>query len=83
MDFDGDGILDLVSGSYDPGEFYLFRGKGKGEFHARETIKDKNAKQAVVKLTYFSPESCSEARGFLRSLFKWSISRLIWFLTNC
>lgn len=42
MDFDGDGILDLLSGSYDPGEVYLFRGKGKGEFAARETIKDKS-----------------------------------------
>ena len=27
MDFDGDGTLDLVSGSYDPGELYLFRGQ--------------------------------------------------------
>lgn len=44
MDFDGDGILDLVSGSYDPGELYLFRGVGKGQFAARETIKDKSGK---------------------------------------
>lgn len=42
MDFDGDGHLDLVSGSYDPGEIYLFRGRGKGLFAARETINDRS-----------------------------------------
>ncbi len=44
MDFDGDGHLDLISGSYDPGELYLFRGRGKGIFTARETINDKTGK---------------------------------------
>jgi len=44
VDFDGDGILDLVSGSYDPGELYLFRGLGKGRFAAREVIRDKSGK---------------------------------------
>ncbi|MBL8753961.1 MAG: VCBS repeat-containing protein [Planctomycetes bacterium] len=32
MDFDRDGKLDFVSGSYDPGEVFLFRGVGKGKF---------------------------------------------------
>lgn len=32
MDHDDDGILDLVSGSYDPGDIWLFRGLGKGQF---------------------------------------------------
>ncbi len=41
MDFDGDGTLDLISGSYDPGELYLFRGLGRGKFAASEVIKDK------------------------------------------
>jgi hypothetical protein len=44
VDFDGDGILDLVSGSYDPGEIYLFRGLGKGKFASREVIRDKSGK---------------------------------------
>jgi hypothetical protein len=48
VDFDGDGIDDMVSGSYDPGEFYLFRGKGKGQFAARETIVDKSGKPVLL-----------------------------------
>ena len=33
MDLDGDGIGDILSGSYD-GELYFFKGKGKREFAA-------------------------------------------------
>jgi hypothetical protein len=49
VDFDGDGIDDLISGSYDPGEIYLFRGEGKGKFKARETIMDKSGKAVLRK----------------------------------
>ena len=38
MDFDATASLDLISGSYDPGELYLFRGRGRGKFAAREVI---------------------------------------------
>ena len=41
MDFDGDGIEDFISGSYDPGDLYLFRGLGKGEYAAAENLVDK------------------------------------------
>jgi hypothetical protein len=44
VDFDGDGTLDLVSGSYDPGELYLFRGRGRGVFEASAVIKDKSGR---------------------------------------
>jgi len=37
-------MLDLVSGSYDPGELYLFRGRGHGVFEASEVIKDKSGR---------------------------------------
>ncbi|HEV3162747.1 MAG TPA: VCBS repeat-containing protein [Isosphaeraceae bacterium] len=47
MDFDGDGTLDLISGSYDPGEVYLFRGQGRGKFAAREVIKDRGGRPIV------------------------------------
>jgi FG-GAP-like repeat len=33
VDFDGDGIGDILSGSF-PGDLYFFKGKGKGEFAA-------------------------------------------------
>jgi hypothetical protein len=33
VDFDGDGIGDILSGSYD-GDLYFFKGKGKGKFAA-------------------------------------------------
>ena len=42
MDFDNDGILDLISGSYDPGDIYLFRGLGAGEFAAGESLMDES-----------------------------------------
>ena len=40
MDFDGDGTLDMISGSYDPGDVYLFRGLGRGKYAAGAPIRD-------------------------------------------
>ena len=42
MDYDDDGILDFVSGSYDPGDLYLFRGEGDGKYAAVEKIVDQD-----------------------------------------
>ncbi len=39
MDLDGDGLTDLLSGSY-PGEIYLFRRRKDGTFAAGEPLKD-------------------------------------------
>jgi hypothetical protein len=41
VDYDDDGILDMISGCYDPGFVYLFRGLGKGKYAKIETIRDK------------------------------------------
>jgi hypothetical protein len=41
VDLDGDGKLDLISGSW-PGEIYFFRGKGQGDFDAPVQLKDKD-----------------------------------------
>ena len=42
MDYDDDGILDFVSGSYDPGDVYLCRGLGDGEYAAVQVIEDES-----------------------------------------
>lgn len=40
MDFDGDGILDIISGSYDPGDIFLIRGEGRGAYAKIQEILD-------------------------------------------
>ena len=69
MDFDGDGILDLVSGSYDPGELYLFRGLGKVKFAAREVIRDKSGKP-ILKVP--NQKEKFESFGSWMTLVDWS-----------
>jgi hypothetical protein len=41
VDLDGDGYLDIISGSW-PGEIFLFRGGPNGTFSAPEMLKDKD-----------------------------------------
>lgn len=47
MDLDGDGRLDVISGSF-PGEIYFFRGLGGGRFAPRETINGPDGKAISV-----------------------------------
>jgi hypothetical protein len=47
VDLDGDGIPDLISGSW-PGELFFFKGRGKGQFDAPVKLKDKNGKTINV-----------------------------------
>jgi len=42
VDFDNDGTMDMISGSYDPGDVYLFRGLGDGKYDKRELLQDEN-----------------------------------------
>lgn len=58
-DFDGDNVLDLLSGSYDPGACYWFRGLGGGKFAARETIVDAAGKPIVM-----HPDQKTHAESF-------------------
>jgi hypothetical protein len=44
VDLDGDGILDIVSGSW-PGELYFFKGLGKGQYQKGEKLKDRDGKE--------------------------------------
>jgi hypothetical protein len=68
VDFDGDGRLDLISGSYDPGELYLFRGSGRGAFEAPEAIKDK-AGRPILKVP--DQEDRVESFGSWTTLIDW------------
>jgi len=43
VDFDGDGILDVLSGSW-PGELHFFKGLGKGKYAASTQLKDSSGK---------------------------------------
>ena len=43
MDLDGDGINDVISGSW-PGELFFFRGRGHGQFEGGAKLKDKTGK---------------------------------------
>lgn len=47
VDYDGDGVVDMLSGSYDPGKVYLFRGLGKGKFATRETVEGADGKPVL------------------------------------
>lgn len=47
MDYDNDGILDFISGSYDPGDIYLFRGLGDGKYAKVQQILDKSGQPVV------------------------------------
>lgn len=42
MDYDHDGIQDIISGSYDPGDIYLIKGLGDGKYAKVEPILDVN-----------------------------------------
>lgn len=44
MDLDGDGHDDVISGSYWPGDIFVFRGQGGGRFAAGEILKDSDGK---------------------------------------
>jgi hypothetical protein len=47
VDFDGDGIPDILSGSW-PGRLYFFKGLGKGKYAPRQAIKDKTGKDIKI-----------------------------------
>ena len=47
MDWDADGTLDFISGSYDPGDVYLFRGLGRGKYAKGTTILDETGTPLV------------------------------------
>ena len=48
MDFDADGKLDVVSGSYHPGDLFVFKKQSDGTYAKPEKIRDKDGKPVNV-----------------------------------
>ncbi len=48
VDLNGDGNRDMISGSFTPGDLYIFAGSGDGSFKAAETLQDKDGKNLNV-----------------------------------
>ncbi len=48
MDLNGDGYEDMISGSYNPGDMYLFAGKGDASFEAGKILKGRDGKNLGV-----------------------------------
>jgi len=81
VDFDGDGHLDILSGSYAPGDLYLFRGEGKGKFKASEILKDKDGKP--IRVGYASTVFAHDWRGTGKlDLLCGCIEGFIWLVPN-
>ncbi len=48
MDLNGDGIKDMISGSYSPGDLYLFAGSDDGAYKAGQNLQGKDGKSLNV-----------------------------------
>jgi hypothetical protein len=80
VDFDGDGIPDILSGSW-PGELYFFRGQGKGKFAAPEELKDKDGQ--IIKTGSASTVFAHDWNGDGRlDLVVGSIEGHVWLILN-
>lgn len=56
MDLDGDGKLDVISGSYWPGDLFVFRGQGGGKYAEGQPIKAKDGKNVSSGQTWKSDD---------------------------
>jgi hypothetical protein len=81
VDFDGDGHPDILSGSYSPGDLYLFRGEGKGKFKPSEIIKGKDGNP--VRVGYASTVFAHDWRGTGKlDLLCGCIEGFVWLVPN-
>jgi hypothetical protein len=48
VDLDGDGIDDILSGSYWPGHIYFFRGEGDGRYAPGQVLKDAEGRDLIA-----------------------------------
>lgn len=67
-DLEGDGNPDLLSGSFDPGEIYLFRSHARGRFSPPEPLKDRSGRP-ILKTS--DPKLASNAFGSWPTTVDW------------
>ena len=80
MDLDGDGVSDVLSGSW-PGELYFFKGLGKGKYSPPDVLKDKDGK--VIKVGSASTVFAADWRGTGRlDLLVGCIDGFVWLVPN-
>jgi hypothetical protein len=80
VDLDGDGINDLLSGSW-PGEIYFFKGHGHGQFDLPVTLKDQAGN--VLKVGSASAVFAADLKGDGRlDLIVGDIDGNVWFIPN-
>jgi hypothetical protein len=80
VDLDGDGIGDIVSGSW-PGELYFFKGQGKGKFAPGQTLKDKDGK--TINTGSASTVFATDWRGTGKlDLLVGSVEGFVWLIPN-
>jgi hypothetical protein len=80
VDLDGDGIGDIVTGSW-PGELYFFKGLGKGKYAAGQTLKDSDGK--VINAGSASTVFAADFRGTGKlDLLLGCIDGFVWLVPN-
>jgi hypothetical protein len=80
VDLDGDGIADVLSGSW-PGELYFFKGLGKGKYAAARKLEGKDGK--AIKLGPASTAFAADWRGTGKlDLLVGSIEGHVWLVPN-
>jgi hypothetical protein len=81
VDFDNDGQMDVVSGSYSPGELFVFRRLSDGTYDKPQTINGKDGKPVIVGAAAAAYLADWDADGDL-DLVVGNISGEVWLVTN-
>jgi hypothetical protein len=80
VDFDGDGIPDVLSGCW-PGELHFFKGVGKGKYAAAQSLKDSGGK--VLNVGRASTVFATDWRGTGRlDLLVGCVEGFVWLVPN-